>query len=204
METGRERAGAVETPGQGGGAQKGIVPPPPLTAAAGELGSNPARVRARPATRTPGGRRPGEGPVLEGEEPSALSDNWWWKGLRRMRSPRLSAGPELVARGSFEGARVAGNKKLRSAPACRVEVGRGKGRLLLGAEKAGKRTVLLSNYPAGTWATKFEESLLVKFCHISSLQHDVHKVTLHLCQSISMTIPESCSNLCPIPTCIPN
>lgn len=48
---------------------------------------------------------------MEGEELSAQSDNWRWRGLRRMRSLRLSAEPELVARGSFEGARVEAKKK---------------------------------------------------------------------------------------------
>lgn len=55
-----------------------------------------------------------------------------------MRSPRLSAEPELVARGSFEGARVEGKKKPGSAPAYRVAVGRGKGRRLAGLGKGGK------------------------------------------------------------------
>lgn len=96
---------------KGAGPQRKQPRPSLLKDAARELGSNPARVRARPATRTLGGRRWGAGLVLQKEEPSALSDNWWWKGLQRMRSPRLSAEPELVARGSFEGARVEGNKK---------------------------------------------------------------------------------------------
>ena len=162
METGRERASAVRTPGQGGRGCFLWGPAPLPLLLLPEPGSNPARVRARPATRTLGGRRRGEGLVLEREEPSALSDNWWWKGMRRMRSPRLSAEPELVARGSFEGARVEGNEKPWSAPACRVEVGRSEGRLPLGSEKAGKRTVLVTNYPAWAWAPKFEESLLGK------------------------------------------
>ena len=137
METGRERASAVRTPGQGGRGCFLWGPAPLPLLLLPEPGSNPARVRARPATRTLGGRRRGEGLVLEREEPSALSDNRWWKGMRRMRSPRLSAEPELVARGSFEGARVEGNEKPWSAPACRVEVGRSEGRLPLGSEKAG-------------------------------------------------------------------
>lgn len=61
-----------------------------------------------------------------------------------MRSPRLSGEPGLVARGSFEGARVEG-KKSWSAPASTVEAGTGKGRLVLGAEKAGKWIALVTN-----------------------------------------------------------
>lgn len=76
-----------------------------------------------------------------------------------MRSPRLSSEPALVARGSFEGALLEG-KQLRSALAYRVEVGRGRGRLMLGAEKAGKWIAVVSNQTAWTWAPKFEESLL--------------------------------------------
>lgn len=102
------------------------------------MGSHRARVRARSATRTLDGRRRREGLGLEGEELSTQSNNWPWRRLRRMRSPRLSAEPELVARGSFEGARVEGKKQPGSAPAYRVAVGRGKGRRLAGLGKGGK------------------------------------------------------------------
>lgn len=78
-----------------------------------------------------------------------------------MRSPRLRGEPALVARGSFEGALVE-SKQLGCARAYRVEVGRGKGRLMLGAEKAGKWTAPVSNQAAWTRAPKFEESLLGK------------------------------------------
>lgn len=70
-------------------------------------------MRARPATRTLGGRRRIEEVDLQGEEPSARSDDWQWRELWRMRLPRLSSVPELVARGSFEGARVERGRDLR-------------------------------------------------------------------------------------------
>lgn len=114
-------------------------------------------MRARRATRTLGGRRRGEGLGLEWEEPGAQS-NWRWTGLRRMRSPRLSAEPELVARGSFRGARVEGKQQPRFAPACTTEVGRGKEKLLLGAEKAGKWTALVSNRTVWMATITFDES----------------------------------------------
>lgn len=102
------------------------------------MGSYRAGVRARSATRTLDGRRRGEGLGSDGEELSKQSDKWPWRELRRMRSPRLSAEPELVARESFEGARVEAKKQPGSAPAYRVAVGRGKGRRLAGRRKGGK------------------------------------------------------------------
>lgn len=47
---------------------------------------------------------------MQWEEPSALSDDWQQRELWRMRLLRLSSVPELVARGSFEGAQVEGKR----------------------------------------------------------------------------------------------
>lgn len=71
--------------------------------------------------------------------------------------PPASAGSLLLG----EALRGRGRKeKTRSAPACGADPGRGEGRLVCGAEKAGMWAAQVSNPTAWPRAIEFEESLV--------------------------------------------